>query len=112
MAAVLAAAGLTASHFRHRRIQTNGHDYVEYYQIGSNRCLTDTGANVYLQTCSSGDTREMWWYDATPGYVVNDYATVEYGHNDCMTVNSGSGDAVIVQACETNNSDQEWDHGS
>jgi Ricin-type beta-trefoil lectin domain len=95
-------------------VTTNGHDYVQYYQIGSNRCLTDSGANVYLQTCAAqgADTRQMWWYDATPGWVVNDYATVHYGHNDCMSVNSSSGDAVIVQSCETNDPNQQWDHGS
>jgi hypothetical protein len=66
---------------------TNGHEYVEYYQIGTNACLTDSGANVYLQTCSAGDTRELWWFDASHSHVVNDYATVHYGHNDCMTEN-------------------------
>jgi hypothetical protein len=89
-------------------IQTNGHDYVEYAQYGTNACLTDSGANVYLQTCSKGDTREMWWYDASPGYLVNDYATVHYGHNECMAQNEGSGDAVIVTACSGGNLYLSW----
>jgi hypothetical protein len=91
-------------------VQTNGHDYVQYYQIGTNRCLTDSGANVYLQTCAAkgADTRQMWWFDASPGYVVNDYATVHYGHDDCMSVNNSSGDAVIVDGCNNGMQLQDW----
>jgi len=87
-------------------ITTNGHDYVEYYQIGTNACLTDSGGNVYLQTCSYGDTREMWWYDASVHYVVNDYATVHYGHDDCMSVNSVN--TVVVAACSNGLDLNEW----
>jgi hypothetical protein len=88
----------------------NGHEYVEYYQIGTNACLTDSGANVYLQTCSPGETRQLWRYHKS--VILNDYATVHYGHNDCMTVNGGSGDPVIVEACTTNDSNQKWDQSS
>jgi len=85
--------------------------FVEYYHNSTDGCLTDSGANVYIQTCTAGDGRQLWEWQENPtlgyGPVINRYATSHYGVNECMTKNSGSGDAIIVEACD-GAADQQW----
>lgn len=91
-------------------VTINNHDWVEYYQIGTSACLTDSGAVVYLQTWSKGDARQLWRWTGntyTYGEVINDYATNHYGHNDCMTGNLSINSGAIVAAYDSS-SDQSW----
>jgi hypothetical protein len=76
---------------------TDGNEYVEYYQIGTSDCLTDSGASLYLQTCAKGDARELWWWNGN-GELVNHYATVHYGHPDCLNHIDGQAGSSI-EAC-------------
>jgi hypothetical protein len=86
----------------------NGETYVEYYQVGTNACLTDSGAIAYLQTCS-GDSRQLWWYNAGAQEIINDYATVHYGHNDCLVGNLGEPDTAVIEACSLGGVNEIWD---
>jgi len=48
----------------------------------------------------------MWWYDSPE--VISDCRTVHCGHDDGMTLSTaGSGDAVIVSACSSDD-EQQW----
>jgi hypothetical protein len=91
----LGGAGTCANFLSENGVHTNGHDYVEYRHNGTNGCLTDSGATVYIQTCTPNDNRQMWYYNVSAGvgYVENLYATLHYGHSDVMTA---SGATVIV----------------
>jgi hypothetical protein len=84
---------------------TNGHEYVEFYQVGTNACLADSGAKVYLETCTSGDSRELWWNDANVPELQNLYATLHYGYPECMS--DGYPD-IIVEGCGTAGSGAYW----
>jgi hypothetical protein len=86
---------------------TNGHEYVEYYVIGSTDCLTDSGAVLYLQPCVQGEARQLWYYDPN-SELINDYATQHYGHPDCLTHINGTAGSSIA-ACNGDQNTQYWD---
>jgi hypothetical protein len=94
----LAAPGRSTNFLSENGEQTDGHDYVMYYQDGTKACLTDSGAVGYLETCSTSDSRQRWYYDGSDDELINLYATNHYGHNDCLALNSVP-NGVIIESC-------------
>ena len=103
----LAAVGRSTNFLSKHPETSGGREYVEYYQTGTNSCLTDSGAVGYLQTCSQGDSRQLWYYDGSNHELINLYATNLYGHNDCLAQNSVP-NGVIIQACSIGGFAQDW----
>jgi hypothetical protein len=65
---------------------------VKFYQLGTNTWLIDSEANGYLETYTSGDSRELSWDDAGVPELQNLYATLYYGCPERMSLNIGSSD--------------------